>query len=389
MLIKFNEELNLLREGLTAPSQTQPAQSRPLRWAYFSRREGRGWGEAEHQKNGPLESCHLLKTQQSQGTRNLAQKEPDVLLSTRDDVITAVPESGPGREYDKDAFEMGFGRDSYLSAGGKSASDDHTLCDLTPTPSPHPNPNPGACYMIFGSCPISELLHPVPSWTFWDSFGSDTFRLELGWKVKCSCVTPLTLDPTISILHNTFLGMVTEGCSVAFKTFPDWRNLNFFLPPGLRAHRSHVTSQRLALKGALIFQFRPLYFNHFPPRIHITCRREEIVMGGGGLRAAVFWAQSVTLQESSWRRLRYEPLDVSDPCRWSRITSLWSTLTLEWKATTLARTPPVSPTADCVPHGAVQREAARHHVGPPRSWTPAWHKSPSFYSASKTAIWQL
>lgn len=34
----------------------------------------------------------------------------------------------------------------------------------------------------------------------------------------------------------------------------------------------------------------------------------------------------MTLQESSWRRLRCEPLDVSDLCRWSRITSLWSAL---------------------------------------------------------------
>lgn len=110
---------------------------RPLRWAYFSRREGRGWREPEHQKNGPLESSHLLKTQQSQGTCNLAQKEPDVLLSTRDDVMTAVPESGLRREYDKEAFEMGFSRDSYLSAGGKSASDDRTLRD-----SPHPTPTP-------------------------------------------------------------------------------------------------------------------------------------------------------------------------------------------------------------------------------------------------------
>lgn len=177
--------LNLLRKGLTAPSQTQPAQIRPLRWAYFSRREGRGWREPERQKNGPLESSHLLKTQQSQGRRNLARKEPDVLLSTRDDVITAVPESGLRREYDKDAFETGFSRDSYLSAGGKSASasDDHTLRDSphpTPTPHLHTSPHPGACYMIFGSCPTWELFHPAPSWTFWDSFCGDTFRLELG-----------------------------------------------------------------------------------------------------------------------------------------------------------------------------------------------------------------
>lgn len=34
----------------------------------------------------------------------------------------------------------------------------------------------------------------------------------------------------------------------------------------------------------------------------------------------------MTLQESSWRRLRCEPLDVSDLCRWSRITSLCSAL---------------------------------------------------------------
>lgn len=34
----------------------------------------------------------------------------------------------------------------------------------------------------------------------------------------------------------------------------------------------------------------------------------------------------MTLQESSWRRLRCEPRDVSDLCRWSRITSLWSAL---------------------------------------------------------------
>lgn len=47
-----------------------------------------------------MDSSHLLKTQQSHGTRNLAQKEPDMLLSTRDDVITAVPGSGPRREYD-------------------------------------------------------------------------------------------------------------------------------------------------------------------------------------------------------------------------------------------------------------------------------------------------
>lgn len=99
-----------------------------------------------------------------------------MLLATRDDVITAVPDSGPGREYHKDAFETGFSRDSYLSAGGKSASasDDHTLCDLTPIPTPHPHPNPGACYIM------PNLFHPLPSWTFWDSSGGDTFRLGLG-----------------------------------------------------------------------------------------------------------------------------------------------------------------------------------------------------------------
>lgn len=37
-----------------------------------------------------------------------------MLLSTRDDVITAVSEGGLRREYDKDVFEMGFSRDSYL-----------------------------------------------------------------------------------------------------------------------------------------------------------------------------------------------------------------------------------------------------------------------------------
>lgn len=86
----------------------------------------------------------------------------------------------------------------------------------------------------------------------------------------------------------------------------------------------------------------------------------------------------MTLEQSSGRRLRWEPIDVSDPCRWRREASpaLKRTLTAEQKAATLAPTLPVCPTTDCVPHGAVQREVVGHHAGrlsdPRRGVNPAF-----------------
>lgn len=115
----------------------------------------------------------------------------------------------------------------------------------------------------------------------------------------------------------------------------------------------------------------------FPLRVRLRCRREA---------QRRVW--DLHLSELSW-----EPLDVSDPCRWRRVASLWSALKL-WRALTAAESNHLGTNAACLPSNRLCptwwcAEGGGSAPCETPVWSPAWREPPFFCSATKTAIWLL
>lgn len=170
-------------------------------------------------------------------------------------------------------------------------------------------------------------------------------------------LNPTDLWPNALRLHDTFravcLGTITEELRVTLK-YPNDKMENFCLlvNPHLQTHQSHVTS----LGYQRLDDCPSLFTLVFPLRVCLRCRRDSQARRRQNLRRARVWAQC----DSGEELLRWELLDASDPCRWS--LCLWS-LPAQQPAATWSPRPPVCPTPDCVPHGAVPSAEVQHHVG--------------------------